>query len=361
MTTPPARRPEARRSSGRARSAAERTAVLVLVSLLGACSLGRTDPAPPVGSASTPAPSVSPTPEPPAEPERSPYTGRKGGLGTPVMVVKMDNTPSAQPHRGLTRADIVYVEPVEFGLTRIAALFSARMPTTVGPVRSARISDVELFAQYGDIAFVYSGAQTKLRPILGRADWTQVTPDLDSPGFFRESGGRVAPYNLMAQPERILATAGATAVSADMGLLFDPEPLAGGRTARNVTARWPSSTVQFVWDASRGSYDVSLNGRTARDTDPPQVQRAHSVIVQYVKQKDSGFGDKFGGRTPLTITTGKGRGLLLRDGRAHRITWQRADEQVPTSYVDSDGEPVVLDRGQLWILLMDRTREVSLD
>ena len=31
--------------------------------------------------------------------------------GTPVMVVKYDNTPAAQPHRGLTSADIVYVEP----------------------------------------------------------------------------------------------------------------------------------------------------------------------------------------------------------------------------------------------------------
>ncbi len=302
---------------------------------------------------------MSPTPIPPV-PDRSPYTGRKGGLGTPVMVVKMDNTLNAQPHRGLTKADIVYVEPVEFGLTRIAAVFSARMPSTVGPVRSARISDVELFAQYGDVAFVYSGAQSKLGPALGQANWTQVTPDLDSPGFHREYGGRVAPYNLMAEPEVILATSGATAVSADMGLRFDPERVPGGTKAKVVTARWPSSSAQFRWSSGRGSYDVWLNGAQARDTDAPGVQRAHSVIVQYVKQKDSGYGDKFGGRTPLTITTGKGTGVLLRDGRAHDITWARADEQDPTTYFDSAGEPIVLDRGQVWILLMDRSREVSL-
>ncbi len=357
MTTPPTRAPESRLGGGRAWTAARLGAVLVLVGLLAACSLGRSNTAAPVTSQ----PSVSPIPEQPAQPDRSPYTGKKGGLGTPVMVVKMDNTPSAQPHRGLTKADIVYVEPVEFGLTRIAAVFSARMPETVGPVRSARISDVELFAPYGDIAFVYSGAQSKLRPILGRADWTQVTPDLDSPGFVREFGGRVAPYNLMAQPETILATSGASAVSADMGLLFDPDPVPGGSRAKVVTARWPSSTAQFRWSASRGSYDVWLNGRQARDTDAPQVQRANSVIVQYVEQVDSGFGDKFGGRTPLTVTTGTGKGLLLRDGRAHRITWERADAQEPTTYLDAAGEPVVLDRGQVWILLMDRIREVSLD
>ena len=41
----------------------------------------------------------------------SPYSGRPGGVGTPVVVVKLDNTPSAQPHVGLTKADVVYVEP----------------------------------------------------------------------------------------------------------------------------------------------------------------------------------------------------------------------------------------------------------
>ncbi len=362
MTTPPAQVRSSARPGGRARTSAARAAVLGLVALLAACSTGGTETPAPSPSASTmaaPTPSTSPTPTPSA-PDRSPFTGRKGGLGTPVMVVKLDNTLNAQPHRGLTRADIVYVEPVEFGLTRLAAVFSARLPETVGPVRSARISDVELFSQYGDVAFVYSGAQSKLRPLLNRADWTQVTPDLDSPGFRREFGGRVAPYNLMADPARIMATAGATAVSADMGLRFDPEPLRGGTRAKVVTARWPSSTAQFRWSAARGSYDVWLNGRQARDTDAPQVQRASSVIVQYVKQKDSGFGDKFGGRTPLTITVGKGTGVLLRDGRAHEITWSRADAQDPTSYVDEAADPVVLDRGQVWILLMDRTREVDL-
>ena len=44
------------------------------------------------------------------------------------MVVKYDNTPAAQPHRGLTSADVVYVEPVEWGLTRIAAVFSTELP-----------------------------------------------------------------------------------------------------------------------------------------------------------------------------------------------------------------------------------------
>ena len=283
-------------------------------------------------------------------------------MGTPVVVVKLDNTPSAQPHRGVTRADIVYVEPVEWGLTRLAAVFSTEMPDVVGPVRSARISDIELFAPLGDIAFVYSGAQARLQPKLAAADWTQVSQDVNSPGFQRERGtGRYAPYNLMADTQEILATSGASAVSQDIGLVFDEQPPDGGTKATRVTARWPSMSVQFRWNAKKEAYDVWMNGRQARDTDPPKVQRASTVIVQYVKEVDSGYGDKFGGRTPLTILTGSGKGLLLRDGKSQKILWEKSFEDDPTAYTDLDGNPAVLDPGQVWILLKDRTSKVTVE
>lgn len=350
-------------SATRRSGAATACAALTLAGLLAACSGSDGGVPPAAGPSGSGQPTTStPTPAPEPEPTTSPFTGERGGIGTPVMVVKLDNTPAAQPHRGVTRADIVYVEPVEWGLNRLAAVFSRRMPDVVGPVRSARVSDIEVFAPYGDVAFVFSGAQTRLLPKITAADWTPVSEDLDSPGFHRERGtGRYAPVNLMAEPATILATAGATAVSADMGLTFDADAPEGGTRARRVTARWPSSTVQFRWNPDEDAYDVWFDGRQARDTDRPGVQRASSVIVQYVKQVDSTYGDKFGGTTPRTVTVGSGKGLLLRDGRSHRITWRRGDAAEPTEYRDSAGEPVVLHPGQLWIVLMDRSRRVTVE
>ena len=331
--------------------------------LLAACGPDGAVVDAPVTSTASPPTSQSPSPEPvPVAPTTSPFSGREGGVETPVMVVKLDNTPSAQPHRGLVKADIVYVEPVEWGLTRLAAVFSTDMPGTVGPIRSARVSDIELFAPLGDIAFVYSGAQRRLQPKLAAADWTQVSQDVNSPGFSRERGtGRYAPYNLMADPQEILATSGATAVSQDIGFVFDEQAPDGGKQTTRVTARWPSMSVQFRWNAKKDHYDVWMNGRQALDTDKPGVQRASSVIVQYVKEVDSGFGDKFGGRTPLTILTGSGKGVLLRDGRSQKILWEKNSDAEPTAYTDLDGNPVVLDPGQVWILLKDRTSKVTIE
>ncbi len=353
---------------GRRRTAARRTAVgVVALVLMGACS-GTEDrgadapsrPAP--SSASQPAasqPEVQPEVQP--EPTTSPYSGREGGVGTPVMVVKYDNTPAAQPHRGLPAADVVYVEEVEWGLTRIAAVFSTQFPQRVGPVRSARVSDLDLFAQYGPVAFVYSGAQRRLQPAIAAAPWIPVSPEVGSGGFLRERGtGRVAPTNMMAVPEVILEDVGdRVGLSSDMGWVFDEQRPAGGKLAGSVTARWPSSRVQLRWNAKKDVWDVWMHGRPARDTDPPGVQRASTAIIQYVKQTDSGYGDKFGGVTPMVHTVGRGKGVLLRDGRTYPITWQRPDEQAPTEYLDADGQPISLDPGQVWILLVDRTRPVT--
>ena len=46
----------------------------------------------------------------------------------PVLAVKIDNLAPARPQTGLTGADIVYVIPVEGGLSRMLAVFSSHVP-----------------------------------------------------------------------------------------------------------------------------------------------------------------------------------------------------------------------------------------
>ncbi|NCV97616.1 MAG: DUF3048 domain-containing protein, partial [Acidimicrobiia bacterium] len=74
----------------------------------------------------------------------SPLSGLPGGEGKPVVMVKYGNARPDRPHYGLNQADLIYVEEVEWGLTRIAAMFNTKFPSVVGPTRSARISDLEI-------------------------------------------------------------------------------------------------------------------------------------------------------------------------------------------------------------------------
>jgi len=58
---------------------------------------------------------------------RNSLSGRVGVDG-PILVVKIDDTKMAHPQIGIEYADIVYIEQVEGGLTRLAAVFSSEIP-----------------------------------------------------------------------------------------------------------------------------------------------------------------------------------------------------------------------------------------
>lgn len=287
----------------------------------------------------------------------SPLSGRPGGAGKPVLVVKLDNTPNAQPHSGLKDADIVYLEEVEYGITRIAAVFSSTLPAQVGPVRSARITDLELLAQYGSPAFAYSGAQTRLRPVIAASPLLDVSGDLGGAGYHRVSS-RPAPYNFFGNPERLLARAPKASKAKDIGFVFSAEPPAGGSKGTTLRAKWPAASAGFVWDPKTKSYAVSLNGRPARATEGGQ-QHAKTVVVQYVQQEDSGYHDHWGGRTPLAHTVGKGTGLVLRDGKVWKVTWLRQSEFYGTRFTLADGSPMPFAVGQEWVLLVNKKSPVT--
>ena len=72
----------------------------------------------------------------------SPFTGEPVKALGPVLAVKIDNLAPARPQTGLASADIVYVLPVEGGLSRFLAVYSSHVPPVIGPVRSAREDDL---------------------------------------------------------------------------------------------------------------------------------------------------------------------------------------------------------------------------
>ena len=74
----------------------------------------------------------------------------------PALIVKIENTPDALPQWGVDRADVVYEEIVNGGITRLAAIFNSQAPAKVGPVSSVRPTDTQIVWPLGGI-FAYSG------------------------------------------------------------------------------------------------------------------------------------------------------------------------------------------------------------
>jgi hypothetical protein len=276
----------------------------------------------------------------------SPFTGEPMTAPGPVLAVKIDNIVQARPPTGLTSADIVYILPVEGGLSRILAVFSARFPAVIGPVRSAREDDLELLAQFGRPAFAYSGATPHLLPFVQRSR----TADLyagRAAGYFRDPR-RVAPHNLYARTGQLLAQAPGASKARDIGFRFGPAP-AGGRAIRSFPVSYPAASFSFSWPASGGRWLVSMDGKPARAVEGGQLS-APTIVIQYTRVRTSRFLEA-GSRPPYAESAGSGTAVVLRDGRAYDARWSRPDPNGGTAFTTASGQPMTFARGPVWIVL----------
>ena len=307
-----------------------------------------------------PAPDERPAVPLPANPiGMSPLTGRPIGSYKPVLVMKLDNTRNAQPHAGLIDADVVYIEEVEYGITRLAAVFSSHVPKRIGPVRSARITDIDLFAQYGKPAFGYSGAQRKMFPYLRAASIYDVSPYTSYTGYSRD-GSRRIPYNLFFDGRAGVARAPRATPARDMGFVFDEQLPDGGLNATKASMSWGYASAGFAYDKADEEYRITLNGQPARAEEWSGGQRAATIVIQYVKQTKSQFWDKGGGNTPHAETIGTGTAMVLRDGRVWKTTWSRPNAKSGTTFTLRDGSLLPFKPGQLWIVLLDKKRSATI-
>jgi hypothetical protein len=137
-------------------------AAVVLIAIAAVVLTGGGDDekeaAPTTTTTQPPETTTTPPPAPPA-----PLTGipqpDEALRNRPAIVVKVDNTPKAREkgQTGLSKADLVFIEKVEGGATRLAVVFQAQ-DATVGPVRSARTTDVEIVGNLNRPLFAFSGA-----------------------------------------------------------------------------------------------------------------------------------------------------------------------------------------------------------
>jgi len=294
--------------------------------------------------------SVTPTPSHAAKQLRSPFTGERVRSLHRVLAVKIDNIAYARPQTGLTHADIVYVLPVEGGLSRFLAIFSADYPPVIGPVRSAREDDLELLRQFGRPGFAYSGATATLLPYIHR---TARIVDLYSGitgGYYRDTS-RIAPYNLYARTRQLLRQAPLASRAHDIGFRFGPPP-PGGKPARSASVSYPAASFRFFWSAAKDRWLVSMDGARAVTTDGGRLSPA-TVVIQYTTVRTSRFLE-YGKPPPYAESTGSGTALVLRDGKAWTAHWSRPKLGGGTTFTTMSGQRMTFAPGQVWIVLAHR-------
>ncbi|HEY7596150.1 MAG TPA: DUF3048 domain-containing protein [Actinophytocola sp.] len=281
-------------------------------------------------------------PAPPTSTAPSPSQWR-----VPYLAVKIDNVAAARPQTGLGSADVVYVEPVEGGLTRLVALYArGDVPAAIGPVRSARRTDVELLAQYGTPVLAYSGAAPELLPTLRAARVINASPAQAAAAFFR-SGDRRAPHNLFVRPAALPDKAKAPRQAP---LLTGSAP-AGGTSVTQGTVGYPAARYVIAWSTRHQRWVITMDGTPMLSTECGPLTAA-TVVIQTVRvTAREGIEDARGNPSPVARTVGTGKAVVFRDGKRYAATWSRPTALSPTRLRTARGAALPVGTGPVWVFL----------
>jgi hypothetical protein len=294
------------------------------------------------------------------KPEPCPLTGelRAGGKDAParpVLAVKIENTDDAYPLAGLERADVIYEEPVEGGITRFAALFQCRDAGRAGPVRSARTTDPKILLQYSDAPLLaYSGAHAVVSADLERSGVVPLTETSANDAYLRDDS-RSSPHNLFVSTKKLYRVAKET--GADLSrpeplFLFDAELPAKSKPRTSASVAFsPSNVVGWAWSEDRWVRQLDGEPLLAENGTPIAVD---NVVIQQVVVTDSDILDVTGSPSPDVKLIGKGRAWILRDGRLIVGRWRRASLGEVTVFETRAGEEIALAPGTTFVELVPK-------
>ena len=282
--------------------------------------------------------------------ERNIYTNLPGSSGK-VLAVKFDDTSAAHPQEGVESADIVYITQVEAGFTRLMGIYSSNYPEVLGPIRSARISDLSILGEYGKVGFLYSGAQSKMRPVITAANLVNLSAERNPPSIYFNDPSRRSPYSMMVRPNLLLEKAGDVELAKEPGWKHGARA-EGAKKIISAEIEWPNASYKAIWSDSEKKFLLNHNGRANIASSGIQLGST-MMVIQIVNISPSEYGDKFGGVTPKSEVIGSGHGYLLRNQRVVKALWNRASLSEPTTWSLEDGSPAYFSPGQLWFFLTD--------
>jgi hypothetical protein len=299
-------------------------------------------------------------------PATCPLTGNLAPGGRvpqrPALAVKVENLPVSRPPFGLGRADVIYEEPVEGGITRFIVIFQCQDAPRIEPVRSGRLIDPDLVRQYGaHPLFAYAGA---IPPVVAKVDASSLVDVgvYQAPAAYYRDSGRYAPHNLVSSTAVLYAAGRALHAPSTpptpvfhYGALPATATPAGivhiGYQYSNLTWAWQPKTKTWL----RSYADTGL----ATLGDGGAITARNVVVMKVVLYPSQYVEDPLGTHENLLVLTGSGPVQVFRNGAVINGTWSRPTLADLTKLLDAQGRPIPLAPGQTWIELVPTTVGVS--
>jgi hypothetical protein len=296
---------------------------------------------------------ASPTPE--RSYDQCPLTGVE--MADPNMAmrrpldIKVDNYPASRPPSGLNKADVVFEHFAEGAITRFSAIFLCQDQEQVGPVRSARLIDVEHLVDMFDAVLVHYGAANRVLPMIREAGFPDMDGYFGAKGFFSVPG-RVSPFNKYCSTVALRETVeeeGWEQPADRPGFTFSDTVEWNDEAADIKVVYAPQNWARWEYDDEKAVY-VRYEGDSlhVEETTGEALTAANVVVLQAkhtVTDIDEGYGS-FSVRIDLL---GQGAALVFRDGLMAESTWTRSSPTEMIRVVDEAGNDIPFKPGNVWV------------
>ncbi len=268
----------------------------------------------------------------------------------PLLVRIGNDVGARQSQVGFNSADMVYEEITEWWVTRFTAIFLANTPPAIGPVRSARLINVQMVPQYQG-ALAHSGGSDPVRWEISQAPIANLDEFYNpAPYFYRPNQGWQTRLAIDPQAARdYMAANNLDAPVTQQGFLFS-NTVEGGELAPNIFIPYPRATsfTQWSYDAASEKYLRYIDDVPLVDAVAGQVG-ASNVIVYFAEHQPTDIVEDSNGATAIRIiVNGKGPAWFFRDGKLTKGFWETDGSRTPY-FAYEDGRPYPLKPGNTWV------------
>lgn len=316
------------------------------VVVVGACS----EDEPPESAALPPA---SPTPEDPKCPLSGLEPKKASMLERPALAIKVENNSVAYPLSGLDKAEIVFEELAEGGITRFMAMYHCTDASRIGPVRSARFIDPDLMFPITRI-LAAAGGNAFVQERLRKDGVILLDEDNTGEAMDRVDRGAISfEHTLYGNSEQLRKLGAKRDDKAPPERMFRFGDLTGkSKKARKIHISFsPSANVTYKWKGGKWQrFD---------DGSPLKMSSGENIAVDNViiEEHDLAYSKKMvdvrgSASVVFQDETGKGRAVLFRDGKALTGRWIRKSKGRAVRFETRNGKTMVFAPGSIWIELV---------
>jgi hypothetical protein len=286
-----------------------------------------------------------------------------------ALGIKVGNSSNERPQSGIHRADLVYEEIVEGGVTRFLAVFLTNEAPRVGPVRSVRNADADIMAPLKGL-FGYSGG---VPPVISKLRGTGGVSDVGANvvgGAYRRDSDRQAPYNLYTATDRLWSGRAGSPPPAMFEFLSsnDDPATGGGPNANEVKFSFANNSdeVRYLFDSKAGRYQRYVGQdahrvegeRASAEGEKEGIHLGFSnILIQKVDVSAGSTVDTRGQASSEIKLIGSGPAALARGGKILSGRWERQNAGSPTRFIGADGTALKLAPGTTIVELLPSRRE----